>query len=235
MTPEELRRATAPGLTPQTGTGSGEPAGSSGGWNPFGSGTPKRTPTFVPEAAGGRGGYRVKDDNGNWVNLRPDELNQNGTNYSDGGQETEGMRNYLKGKTQDGIETTERARVAAADDAKYRLLQAQITQQGKASDAQIQSVIEQGKNAAGQLKLLSDRLGIEDGNTDADRIQRGNQFDSTMRAQTRQMELSNETQREKLRLENQQFERQHALDEKNGRRTQVMGALTLIAQSAAKF
>jgi len=50
-----------------------------------------------------------------------------------------------------------------------------------------------------------------------------------------QMELNNNLQQQKLLQDDRQFERQAALDEKNNRRTKVLGALTLIAQSAAKF
>ncbi len=53
--------------------------------------------------------------------------------------------------------------------------------------------------------------------------------------QSTQMSLTNNLAERKMTLEAGQFDRQMAMDEKTNRRTKVMGALTLIAQSAARL
>ncbi|MCE2835437.1 MAG: hypothetical protein LW834_00295 [Cyanobium sp. 49614_E6] len=70
---------------------------------------------------------------------------------------------------------------------------------------------------------------------DKDRTQAGDQFAASMAQQTRQMELNNDLLREKLGVEDRHFQQQMALDERNARRTKVLGSLTLIAQSLQRL
>ena len=116
---------------------------------------------------------------------------------------------------------------------KTRLLQVEgELQRGKDAQAVLMEQLRQSGITAGNAHTIQQGQLNEAINT---RIDNAQARDRDFALRTTQVERSNNLLDAKLRQEGQQFERQHALDEKNGRRTQVMGALTLIAQSAAKL
>jgi hypothetical protein len=94
---------------------------------------------------------------------------------------------------------------------------AQIAQQGRRDD---------NAHSLGQATL------VQQGEERKDAMTIRNE---ELRMSREQMQLNNQLQDRKLTMEDQHFQQQAALDHKNSRRTQVMNALTLIAQSAAKL
>ena len=200
---------------------------------------------YMPSAAGGLGDFRriYKDANGQdaYLELTPNERKGN---YSDSNRDAwraKKERETAEEKTR--IETEERQGILDKRHADNYGLQ---LQDQKTRLLQVEGELQRGKDAQAVLMEQLRQSGITAGNTHT--IQKG-QLDETKNARIdanthrteelgltrQQMQLNNQLQQAKLLQESQQFERQHALDEKNNRRTQVMGALTLIAQSAAKF
>jgi len=134
-------------------------------------------------------------------------------------------------------------RLQGKSDARFNAQLAQQNSQFLASHGlavqQLQSSsaaqLEQLRNQSTQLQNAY-QLGVAQlGETSAARKDATDARTAELGLTRQQMELNNNLQQQKLLQDSAQFERQVALDEKNGRRTQVLGALTLIAQSAAKF
>lgn len=106
-----------------------------------------------------------------------------------------------------------------------------VQQLQSSSAERLEQLRNQTKQLEGQIELGRAQLG----ETKAARLDATDARTAELGLTRTQMELNNNLQQQKLLQDSAQFERQVALDEKNGRRTQVLGALTLIAQSAAKF
>lgn len=200
---------------------------------------------YMPSAAGGLGDFRrsYQDNSGqtHYLELKPNERKGD---YSDSNRDAwRAKQEREKAEEKARIET---ARQQGIIDNRHKQDYGLRGQEIEARLLQIEGGLQQGRdNHAAVMEGLR-QSGITAGNTHT--IQKG-QLDETKNARIdanthrteelgltrQQMQLNNELQQAKLLQESQQFERQHALDEKNNRRTQVMGALTLIAQSAAKF
>jgi len=117
-----------------------------------------------------------------------------------------------------------------------------LKQQGLATEGQLTALKNQGAAQLQQLELLrtgqtNQLTDAREGRThqtrqdDANRTLQRDQLSTENQRILEQMRLNDTTLNRKLTLENQQFERQAALDERNARRTKVLGALTIIAQS----
>jgi hypothetical protein len=200
---------------------------------------------YMPSAAGGLGDFRrsYQDNSGqtHYLELKPNERKGD---YSDSNRDAWRAKQEREAATEKARLQTEKqqgilnARYEKEFGLKFAELQSQIAQVSNAhqtSLAQIglqgQQVTNQGKQIEAQTKLGQGQLSEQ---TNA-RIDANTHRTEELGLTRQQMQLNNQLQQAKLLQESQQFERQHALDEKNNRRTQVMGALTLIAQSAAKF
>jgi hypothetical protein len=94
-----------------------------------------------------------------------------------------------------------------------------------------QQVANQGKQNENQFQIQ--KAGVDEQRNA--RIDANTHRTEELGLTRQQMQLNNEIQQAKLLQEGRQFERQVALDEKNSRRTKVLGALTLIAQSASRL
>ena len=200
---------------------------------------------YMPSAAGGLGDFRriYKDASGQdaYLELKPNERKGE---YSDSNRDAWRARQNTEAATEKARLQTEKQqgildnRYRQEFNLKLEELRGQ-QQQYKASNEQAlaqiglqgQQVTNQGKQIEAQTKLGQGQLSEQ---TNA-RIDANTHRTEELGLTRQQMQLNNQLQQAKLLQESQQFERQHALDEKNNRRTQVMGALTLIAQSAAKF
>lgn len=150
-------------------------------------------------------------------------------------------------------ERKDKEKIKAENEGKQDILNARYEKEFGLKLAELQSQIAQVNNAhktgLAQIGLQGEQVKNQGKQIDAQAKLGLGQLDETKNARIdanthrteelgltrQQMQLNNQLQQAKLLQESQQFERQHALDEKNNRRTQVMGALTLIAQSAAKF
>jgi hypothetical protein len=140
----------------------------------------------------------------------------------------------LQGKSDQRFETQiaqQNAQFQANMGLQMQQLQASIAAQQASSTAALEQIRLQGKSIDN-----AHTLGLAEIN------QRGDERKDAMtvrneelRMSREQMQLNNQLQDRKLTMEDQHFQQQAALDHKNGRRTQVMNALTLIAQSAAKL
>ena len=103
-------------------------------------------------------------------------------------------------------------------------LNAQLEQARASTAAQLAGIVNQGKSIDNANALGMAQLG-----------QQGQQHKDVMAQQTRQLELNNDLLREKLGVEDRHFQQQLGLDERNARRTKVLGSLTLIAQSLQRL
>ena len=133
----------------------------------------------------------------------------------------------LQGKSDQRFET----QLAQQNSQFQASLSAQLEQARASSAAQMAGIANQGI----QLKN-NHELGL------AGLAQQGEQHKDAMtirndelRMTREQIQANNVLQGRKLDMEDRHFQQQAALDHKNSRRTQVMNALTLIAQSAAKL
>ena len=117
--------------------------------------------------------------------------------------------------------------------------QTQITQQNAQFQASLNAQLEQARaSTAAQLAGIANQSkSIDNANAlgMAQLGQQGQQHKDVMAQQTRQLELNNDLLRQKLGVEDRHFQQQMALDERNARRTKVLGSLTLIAQSLQRL
>lgn len=193
---------------------------------------------YVPTAAGGIGDFRriYRDANGQdaymdlspservgqysdsnrdaWRERKRTEAAQAGTDRRTAVQQEESNRrfNVTTGITRDQIAAT-----ADHQRGQLGLLTKQLEIQGaqiKAQSKQAEEALKQRAREGADQKELA-VLGLN--------------------LQSKQMELGNHLAESKMMIESNQFDRQMAMDEKTNRRTKVMGALTLIAQSAARL
>ena len=200
---------------------------------------------YMPSAAGGLGDFRriYKDASGQdaYLELKPNERKGE---YSDSNRDAWRARQNIETATEKArIETArQQGIVNRRDDRDHGLRRDQFEEQREQNKASNSNIAAQtgilGQQVANQGKQNEYNFQIQKAGVDEQRNARidANTHRTEELGLTRQqMQLNNQLQQAKLLQESQQFERQHALDEKNNRRTQVMGALTLIAQSAAKF
>ena len=180
-------------------------------------------------------GYRRRkglDANGNVIyrDLTTDERRMNAGQYSWDREDAELSRRRTEeaeGKIAALGERSRQADIAQRDAENKRgnrLIDAQIQANTNSYNLGIAGINQQ--TAAITASTLS---------RDKDRTQQGDQFAASMAQQTRQMELNNDLLREKLGVEDRHFQQQMALDERNARRTKVLGSLTLIAQSLQRL
>lgn len=180
-------------------------------------------------------GYRRRkglDANGNVIyrDLTADERKINAGQYSWDREDAElSRRRSEKAK----------AEVAAIGE---RNRQDEITQRNaenersnRSIDAQIQSSNNSYNLGLAGIENQTAALNANTLSRDKDRAQQGDQFAASMAQQTRQLELNNDLLRQKLGVEDRHFQQQMALDERNARRTKVLGSLTLIAQSLQRL
>jgi hypothetical protein len=132
------------------------------------------------------------------------------------------------------------------DNRDYELRIKSLEEQNEVNRASIGAQLEQIRSSSAQGLEQLKLQGKRDENTQtlgmAQLGQQGEQHKDAMavrndelRMSREQMQLNNQLQGRKLDMEDRHFQQQAALDHKNSRRTQVMNALTLIAQSAAKL
>ncbi len=138
------------------------------------------------------------------------------------------------------------ARTISAADRRQGIADAHRADDRAFQNKQLQATIDSSANA-NELTRQQIQAGItRDANSNAVAIKtlelQGDQHKDAMtirndelRMSREQMQLNNQLQDRKLTMEDRHFQQQAALDHKNSRRTQVMNALTLIAQSAAKL
>jgi hypothetical protein len=193
---------------------------------------------YVPSAAGGLGDFRriYKDANGQdaYLELKPNERTGE---YSDSNRDAWRARHTTNKVTADArAEAAKQQGIVSQEREKDRAIRK------KEVDATITSIKQQGENQLGQLRLQGEALNNQYQVSlrtlaESTEARKDNAAARATEAELtrQQMALNNNLQQQKLLQDSAQFERQVALDEKNGRRTQVLGALTLIAQSAAKF
>jgi hypothetical protein len=180
-------------------------------------------------------GYRRRkglDANGNVIyrDLTTDERRMNAGQYSWDREDAELSRR----RTEEA-----QGRIAAIGERNH---QAEIAQRNaenergnRAIDAQIQSSNNSYSLGLAGIENQAAALNANTLSRDKDRAQQGDQFAASMAQQTRQMELNNDLLRQKLGVEDRHFQQQMALDERNARRTKVLGSLTLIAQSLQRL
>lgn len=200
---------------------------------------------YMPSAAGGLGDFRriYKDASGQdaYLELRPNERKGE---YSDSNRDAWRARQNTEAATEKARLQTEKQQgiVNRRDDRRHDLelqdLKLRIAGQEANSAATLKQLENQGETLRQNGIIAGNSHTIQKGQLDEaknTRIDNAQARDRDFALRTTQVERSNNLLDAKLLQEGQQFERQHALDEKNSRRTQVMSALTLIAQSAAKF
>lgn len=132
-------------------------------------------------------------------------------------------------------EATRLAREDAERNRQYGIQQTQLTQQGQQIQGVLQQIQQQGAAQQASNQLARDTLAANTSERQADRTQQATQFEATMAQQTEQLRLNNQLQGRRLEIEDSHFQQQKALDERNARRTQVLGSLSLIAQSLQRF
>jgi len=191
-------------------------------------------------------GYRRRaglDASGNVIyrDLTADERKMNAGQYSWDREDAELSRRRTE-KAQAQLATiSERSRQDeitqrnAENERGNRAIDAQIQANTNSTNVAIAGI--QANTAASnqQAGLTRDALNANTTSRDKDRTQQGDQFTATMAQQNRQLELNNELLTEKLGVEDRHFQQQMALDERNARRTKVLGSLTLIAQSLQRL
>lgn len=127
-------------------------------------------------------------------------------------------------------------------EAEQTALRETLKQQGLTTQAQLTALRNEGTARQQQFELLqtgqtNQLTDAREGRThegvqnDANRTLQRDQLSTENQRILEQMRLNDITLNRKLTLENQQFERQAALDERTARRTKVLGMMNLIIQS----
>jgi hypothetical protein len=200
--------------------------------------------SFRPELAGGVGDFGYQKADGSWAAIPQDVRNANTAEF---GAPTLQARRAKLQEEQNEIKNrgiSDNARQDRRDelDLRIRGLDEQVRQNTQTNNLALETLRQQGETNTAQIALQGQRLSAETSERQADRAQQGEQHKDAMtirndelRMSREQMQLNNQLQDRKLTMEDRHFQQQAALDHKNSRRTQVMNALTLIAQSAAKL
>lgn len=200
---------------------------------------------FVPAAAGGLGDFRriYKDANGQdqYLDLQP---NERVGNYSDSNRDAWRSRATRKADLTEARNLAADQRKIDADERakNFKLLEGRLDNETASTRAQLLSIQAGITDNAGRLDLA--RTAQEGANTiakgtlDLNRDVAQNQLTlglAQIEQGNNQLKASNQLAASKLLLDDQHFQQQIELDKRNGRRTQVLGALSVIAQSAARL
>jgi hypothetical protein len=196
--------------------------------------------SFRPELAGGAGDFGYQKADGSWAALPQDVRNANQPAFGLATlQAVRGQRKAAADKaTNNTINANANERYEDEHNLRIRDLDLRIEEaerRGLEAERTLAITLEQVRNQGKSIDNTH-TLGLAEIN------QRGDERKDAMtvrneelRMSREQMQLNNQLQGRKLDMEDQHFQQQAALDHKNSRRTQVMNALTLIAQSAAKL
>ena len=200
---------------------------------------------FVPAASGGLGDFRriYKDANGQdqYLDLQSHERVGN---YSDSNRDAWRNRATRKADLAETRAIAARQEKSDADERNknFTLLEGRLANETAGVRAQLLNITAGIADNAGRLDLA--RTAQEGANTiakgtldlqrDTARDQRDYQ-NALLEQQGDQLKETNRLNASKLLLDDQHFQQQVELDKRNGRRTQVLGALSLIAQSAARL
>lgn len=241
------------GSTPPHSGGSSDPQGFVGvrrGWNgKIESGTRIE---FVPSAANGLGDFRRigKGANGQDIIVDLDPSERVGQ-YSDSNRDARRARREredAQAETRRLIEegrASDRAQRGIDNRNTTRSLDlqgAQIANQGRHFEGVLNQIIQQGRYQDAQLREVT--ASREASNTlERDRLNQNADFqrdevayrNAVLGQQGQALQDQNRIAAAKLMYDDKHFQQQMELDKRNGRRTQVLGALSLIAQSAARL
>ena len=193
--------------------------------------------SFRRELAGGAGDFGYETAPGQWAPLPQDVRNSNQPTFGNNALDT--IRGQIQKKedeaTKERISAAAAAQQQAELDLRLKGLEATIASNQASNALGLAQLQQQGELTRGQLQLNRDQLAATTTENQANRTQQASQFDATMQQQTRQLELNNQIQSRRLDIEDRHFQQQAALDERNARRTKVLGSLSLIAQSLQRL
>jgi len=207
------------------------------------------SPQWVQSADGGRGGYRRvgKDAQGNnvYFNLSTnDRTKLEGGKYSWDNENAERARLTDQGERTTLQERSDKAERTRNDqwNKEHGLRLAELERNVQRLLAEIRQI---QQNVAFQTAQLGEVTAARKEGNEINRDELGLDRDIASNQLTlglaqieqgnKQLEASNKLNASKLLLDDQHFQQQMELDKRNSRRTQVLGALSLIAKSAANL